>query len=80
MKSAINTAITVVRRSAAWFAMRELERSLSDTVDTLTMVSDTETRLAIQISIRRLRRELSKARAHYNSFSNPGVVRIWDLA
>ena len=80
MKQAINTAMTVVRRSAAWFAMRELEMSLSDTVDTLQMVTDTETRLAMQIAIRRLRKELSKARAHYNSFNKPGVVRIWDMA
>lgn len=80
MKQAIKTAITVVRRSAAWYAMRELEMSLSDTVDTLAMVTDTETRLAMQIAIRSLRRELCKARAHYASFTKPGVVRIWDMA
>ena len=29
MKQAINTAITAVRRSAAWFAMRSIEANLA---------------------------------------------------
>jgi hypothetical protein len=80
MKQAIKTAITVVRRSAAWYAMRSLEINLAGAVDTLQHVRCTETRLAKILAIRSMRNELSKARAHYNSFSKPGVVRVWDLA
>ena len=80
MKQAINTAITVVRRSAAWFAMRSIEANLAGALDVLPEINDTETRIAMQLAIRGMRKELSKARAHYVSFSKPGVVRIWDMA
>ena len=80
MKQAINTAITAVRRSAAWFAMRSIEANLAGALDVLPEINDTETRIAMQLAIRGMRKELSKARAHYTSFSKPGVVRIWDIA
>jgi hypothetical protein len=76
----IKRTITVIRRSAAWYAMRSLEINLAGAVDTLQHVRCTETRLAMILAIRRMRNDLSKARAHYTSLLPVGERRVWDLA
>jgi hypothetical protein len=80
MKTAIKTAVTAVRRSAAWYTMISLESSLAGALEILPEVRCPETHQAMLLAIRGMRRDLCAARAHYNSFSKPGVCRVWDLA
>ena len=80
MKSAITTALTAIRRAAAFYTMRSLEINLAGAVDTLQHVNDVNTRLAMQLAIRGMSRDLCKARARYTSLLPVGERRIWDLA
>lgn len=76
----MKTALTTLRRWWAHYQVRSLEITLQGAVDTLQHVRCTETRLAMLLSIRGMRRELSAARAHYTSLLQVGERRVWDLA
>ena len=80
MKSALTTALTAIRRAAAWYAMRSIEINLAGAVETLQHVKDVDTRLAMQLAIRGMSRDLCKARARYTSLLPVGERRVWDLA
>lgn len=76
----MKTTLTTLRRWWALYKMRSIEITLQGAVDTLQHVRCTETRLAMLLSIRGMRRELSASRAHYTSLLPVGERRVWDLA
>lgn len=80
MKTTLKTALTALRRWWAFYCMFCIEINLAGTVDKLQHIRCIETRLAMQLSIRRQRRELCRARAHYTSLLPAGERRVWDLA
>lgn len=80
MKTKLQRAATVVRRAFAWYQMRSIEITLADTVNALPYVADADTREAMRLSIKRMSRQLCKARAHYQSFFKPGQRHTWSFA
>lgn len=64
--------IKTISKAAAYWQMRSLEISLQDALDTLQFVRDTDTLAGMHLSIKVMRAELSRARAHYQSFLPPG--------
>jgi len=76
----MKTALIFMRRWLALYKMRSIEITLQGAVDTLPNIRCTETRLRMALAIRRMRNELSKARAHYTSLLPVGERRVWDLA
>ena len=72
--------LNAVLRSVAWFQMRSLETTLQGQIDAIHDVTDKETKVAIRASIRRLRKDLAKARAKYQSFLPVGERCTWKTA
>jgi hypothetical protein len=80
MKTTLKPALTALRRWLAYYRMRCIEINLAGAVETLPHVRCIETCLAMQIAIRRMSRELCKARAHYTSLLPVGERRVWEVA
>jgi hypothetical protein len=80
MKQALKTTLTALLRWTAYYRMRSIEINLAGAVETLPHVRCVETRFAMQIAIRRMIRELCKARAHYTNLLPVGERRVWDMA
>lgn len=80
MKTAIKSALTAARRAVAYWQMRSIEINLAAAIDVLPHINDTDTREHMQLSIKRMSRDLCRARGHYQSFLPPGQRRIWRFA
>lgn len=80
MKTALLRLATFCRRAFAWYQMRSIEINLAGAVESLPFVRDAETREHMQLAIKRMSRELCRARAHYQSFLKPGHRQIWTIA
>ena len=80
MKTAIKSALTAVRRAAAWYQMRSLEINLHGAVESLPYIRDPDTYAAMQVAIRAMSKELCRARSHYTSFLPPGRRIVWESA
>jgi hypothetical protein len=76
----LKSASIALLRWWAFYQMRSLEITLAGAVDTLQHVRCTETRLAMLLAIRGMRRDLCAARARYTSLLPVGQRRVWDLA
>lgn len=80
MKIAIKSALTAVRRAIAYWQMRSIEINLAAAIDVLPYINDADTRDHMQISIKRMSRELCHARGYYQSFLPPGERQVWRIA
>lgn len=80
MKTALKSALTALRRAAAYWRMRSLEINLQGALDALPFVRDRDTRDAMTLSISRLRKELVRARAEYQACLPPGRRVTWSVA
>lgn len=80
MKPALNSALTAIRRAAAWYVMRSLEITLAGKVEAWPHIDDPLTRAQMDLSIRQLSKDLCRARSHYSTFLPPGRRIVWDMA
>lgn len=72
--------ITLILRAIAWHKMRSIEINLAGAIDTLPYIRDPDTLEHMRLAIKRMSKELCRARAHYQSFLPPGDRHVWEVA
>ncbi|MGI9142252.1 MAG: hypothetical protein ACR2IJ_03575 [Fluviibacter sp.] len=80
MKNTLKTALTAIKRWAAYYRMRSIEIHLAGMVETYALVKCQDTRAAMRVSIKMTSKELCKARAEYQACLQPGQRIVWDFA
>ena len=80
MKTLLKSALTAIRRAAAYWRVRSLEINLQGALDVLPHVRDRDTRDAMTLSINRMRKELVRARGDYQATLPPGRRVTWSVA
>lgn len=73
-------AITLILRAIAYFQMRSIEINLAGAVDSLPYIRDPDTLEHMRLAIKRMSKELCRARARYQSFLPPGDRHVWEVA
>lgn len=76
----MKTILTLIRRAIAWHQMRSIEINLAVAIDCLPYIRDEDTLQHMRLAIKRMSKELCKARGHYQSFLPPGDRHIWEVA
>lgn len=72
--------ITLILRAIAWYQMRSIEINLAGAVDSLPYIRDPDTIEHMRLAIKRMSKELCRARARYQSFLPPGDRHVWEVA
>ena len=80
MKSALISALTLVKRAWLLYQIRSLEITLDGIADCLPAVRDPLLRRRMELSRDANRRELTRLRAEYTATLQPGRRIVWDLA
>ena len=72
--------ITLILRAIAWYQMRSIEINLAGAVDSLPYIRDPDTIEHTRLAIKRMSKELCRARARYQSFLPPGDRHVLEVA
>lgn len=72
--------ITLILRAIAWYQMRSIEINLAGAVDSLPYIRDPDTIEHMRLAIKRMSKELCRARARYQSFLPPGDRHVLEVA